>query len=249
MDNKKRSHLNNTVVIQVFLISLISLGWLFVVYSYVQGYYYAFPKILSIRDFLSNTVLNICVPVFLISVGVFFMCKRNKMLFAVFFILATAVLAVGFFRSAAEILYAPTICSYTSDPADYGKYDASTESRIEKLTLFPTVIPVTAEDVQYLYYFEQASSDTVYIELSFSYQNDDEIEEILNNSHVVPCVINQFGEEVYDHRGNNVDDTNVHPSLYGSILVDRNNRSIAFVSASSFSLLPRSFSDLNSIPS
>ena len=80
-----------------------------------------------------------------------------------------------FFRGAAEILYFPTVYSYTDDPSKIGKYDSWVT---DALTLNPPEISMAEtidyeEVTDYFYFYENSSAATVYITVTWEVKDAD----------------------------------------------------------------------------
>lgn len=249
LDNHERSALKSSfdaIFIILLLCSIMGLGYL--IFSYLQSYSYAFPRIRSIEEFFYKTVLNISLPFLTLCVCFFYAKRRRKVLFALTYTLAVILLVCGFFRSSSEILLTPTVCSYTTAPADFGTFDPKIQQNIPEFAFFPASVPEASSNVQYLYYFEEAGADTAYIALSFVYENDNDFNEIISSlQHVSPSE-NPLGETVYDFTGSIADSTAVRPYLYSVIILDKTDKAAAFVATTSAELLPQCLAEVFDCP-
>ena len=233
-------------ITRVFLTLLALCGWGCLVFSYIRDYSYAFPAALRLGAFFTRTVLNLCVPLALTGVCVIWAAKKPWAVYYVCYLLAVVCLVGGFVRSVGEVLYSPTVCSYTTDPENFGTFDKKLEPNIDHLALFPESIPNSAENVRYTYYFEEASADTVYIALSWQGRQSD-IRDYLEKLPQTSITVNGYGETVYAHPDNQELGTNVKPYLFAEVIVDAEESRIAVVASSSAELLPQSMADMGNM--
>lgn len=240
LDNHYRRVLKSSFdAIFIILLIIPIMGLVHLISSYLQSYSYTFPRIRSGAEFFYQTVLNISIPLLTLCVCFFYAKRRRKVLFALTYTLAVVLLVCGFFRSSSEMLFTPTVCSFTTDPADFGTFDPKIEQNISEFAFFPTCVPDTSSNVQYLYYFEEADVDTAYIALSFVYENDNDFNEIISSLQYVSALDNQLGETVYNFAGSIADSTAVHPYLYSVIILDKTDKTAAFVATTSDDLIPQ----------
>lgn len=242
-DSKNHSGLTSGI-----LIFLVLLGWGLLTISYFSSYSYMFPHVPEVSLFISKTLVNICIPLLLIGVCVTLVLKKRTAAFLVCYIVTIVCLGGCFMRSSAEVLFSPTVCSYTSDPSQFGKFDSNIGLNMAHIKSFPEYIPESAKDPQYTYFFEKASADTVYIAVSWCYEEDEEIQDFFSSYQETDFFVNQFGEMVYYDPNWKNEALDVHPYLYSITLLDKRAKCVAFVVASSAEFLPQSLAEVFELP-
>lgn len=143
--------------------------WLAYAWNHLSQYAYEYPVISDSRIFIEWTLVNLLVPLVLLILCCILVLKRKRVLYIICVFIFYFTTAICFFRSAAEILYMPAVHSYTNDSAQFGHYDEQPEEtlKLNEAMFFPDEIPDYAENVQYCYYYEYASSVTLYIAVSW----------------------------------------------------------------------------------
>ena len=165
------------------LVGTLSTIWILFLMSYIRNYCYLYPTIRDGSGFLSQTVLNIIIPL-VILVGIAILLINRKYIPTIIFsALLVPILVFVFLRSSAEMLFSPTVVSYTTNPAFLGEYDKKPTEvlSLNPVFCFPVEIDENSQDVRYCYYYESTSSETLYIALSWRYDSNEKFTSFINS--------------------------------------------------------------------
>ena len=167
--NKWIKNISKQTVYWLFFVLLVLVFSLFC-YNYLGEYAYRYPVIQNYRTLYLKTIPNILfllLPLILMLIGL----KKKKGIALLCGCAFLIVLPLVWLNSTIEILSAPTFCSYTEDCANYGQYDRAVEESIHLngQGYLPETIPSEAKNVCYYYRYEHASTDTIYISVSWEY--------------------------------------------------------------------------------
>lgn len=178
----KRVIVSQKAVLCVSLICVAWAVWIGFAYTHVSNYFYLYPEITSLWEFTSWTLANLLLPTIPLIIGIIFVFYRKyknaKICSTLFFLF----LLISVVRGTVEILYLPTVHSYTDDIENFGVFDGALENNLtlNPVPYFPEEIPDEVQNVQYCYYYEYASSETTYIAISWQYENRDAFLDIIS---------------------------------------------------------------------
>ena len=232
----------NVKIICVTILVCYAIVWCVGLSLCYQEYNYAYPTIQSGTRFLFRTLCVPAIPLCVLVLATFTIHNGRKKATAFLMILFVPVMAYTWIQSAGEILYAPSICSYTSDPDKFRQFDQRVEEdlRLNPVSVFPVEIPQNAQNIQYSYYHEYASAETTYIALSFQIAD-----ERIYDSFVLEYV--QLPDEFQMYNSGNLLGKDRH--FKNSVLADDRNNQIAFVISTCESLLPEEMEEVFKEPS
>lgn len=171
----KTNRIQWSTILSVFFLLLMGFLCCFCICSDIQAYWYKYPYIPSLGAFLWKTIVNDTVPLAIFIVSIICFKRGRKCLVVLCFLLFLPVYAFLWLRSTAEILYVPTVCSYTTEAKNLGNYDTRVAQKLsyEPSAFFPDSIPDDAENVSYLYYYEYASCTKIYIAVAWDHSESE----------------------------------------------------------------------------
>lgn len=148
--------------------------WITMMYLHISNYFYLYPTIKSVDLLIKRTLINCLLPVVPLAVALICIINRKFPLAMLFIFLFIPVQVFSSFRGAAEMLFSPSICSYTDNVLNFGIYDKRLQESLElnPVTYFPCEIPSSVKNVEYCYYYEYASDESVYISVSWEFNNE-----------------------------------------------------------------------------
>ena len=161
-----------TVSLWLFVvITVIISGYL--IYLVQDAYSYEFPKINGVKAFLGG-VISCTIPALITVLSAFSLIRSKKRMALICLIAYIPVSLIVFGSFTSHALYDPAISSYTSDPDDFSVYDTGPAEylRLNPPKFYPDSIPEDAENVQYYYYYQNASAEVLYC--AVSWQTDEE---------------------------------------------------------------------------
>ncbi len=210
--------------------------WIIYFLSYIKDYDYIYPTITDKNIIFSFTLPNILLPLLSISLAGILTIKRRYILAALFWIGSIPIFAFCFFRGLAEIWYMPAVCSYTDNVSHFGEYDSRPEKTLvsNPVICFPENIDPNAQDVMYRYYYEHASSESLFIAVSWKYENHDDFEAYLERIPLGKATVNSTNNS-YQFSG----------SCYHNILyIEKEGNRLCFVISNNPDILSISFDEV-----
>lgn len=231
MDLKKK--LRNTICVVLLCIS--GILWLLLVYTYVESYLYRYPFISDGFIFALYTLTNQVIPLICLVLAICFLSKDKAVVAIILCILSVPLMMFTFVRACGEMLFFPSVCSYTTDPVNFGTYDKRLAERLNlnPVACFPASIPEGAKDIEYCYYYNDASDETVYIAIGWSIETNE-----------VDRYRNQFdldGEETLTASGGVYLFTETF--YKNAVILDENAKKVCFVITSDETLLPQQINE------
>lgn len=153
--------------------ALCGLVWLVFFLMHIGAYAYRYPVLSGPENLLKWTIPTLILPLAAVIVSAIFSLLGKRWWCRICCILFLPLLAFSCLRSVSEILYAPAVCSATSDPGDFGVYDKAVEEflRLNPPIGFPDAVPTDAENVRYRYFYCNSSAETIYIAVSWDTQD------------------------------------------------------------------------------
>ena len=165
MNNGKRKFIQIALCVFLWAISVISIVlWAFLLHTVIQSCWYKYPVVNNWFS-LGVCICSVLLPVlFIISSFVALVCGNLKKS-CISIVLLVPVYILSFMVSAAACVGAPAICSYSSDPDNFGVYDTRLDEiwRANPPECYPDTIPEDAQNVKYCYYYQNASAEIVHI--------------------------------------------------------------------------------------
>ena len=232
---------------RIHLVMLISLWflWFLLLWVYLSDYAYKYPTIYNYSSLYFRTIPNLLLPVILLIISGVCFWKKAIISGAATGFICLVLLFISFFSGLAEMLGAPAICSHTTDPDNFAKYDRKVEELIElnASAHFPRQLPKTASNPQYYYWYMQEGEDVLYIAAEWDVTN----EELRN-------LQSKYSEYSYD----NLDDckrivcqddeaitsAEMAPCLYTVVMINEKDDRIAYIVCNQDELIPDTWDEI-----
>lgn len=229
--------------------------WLFVVVvlevllimAYADAYGdYRFPVVIDKTEMIK--FIGICLILPLLSGVLFCICvfAKKKRASIVMLGLAMTTIVVAFVFHSAQSLFVPPICSSTQNPDDFGLYDERVAEMIDHCPLiaFPEKIPEDANNVQYEYFYSYASSELLYIAVSWQCPDEESLQDLIQN---LPTggveIANYEGELVYHYLGDKYE-RHIYPYYVSAVIIDDHAKKVYYVAVHNSDMLPTSGKDV-----
>lgn len=158
-----------------------------------ESYPYLYPYIYDVDTFIFGTGVTLGSSLILLLLcGLYSFLQKRVQVYICFF-LVLVLLFMGVFRLSIETIASPTVYSYTQDISCFGRYDKKVSVPEE----FPEEIPKEAEDVQYYYFYIDASSTEWYIAISWRGKDADMVEEYTGSDERLKVFVIPEEQRVY----------------------------------------------------
>ena len=171
----KNDKLSKHLIINGVFAFLSVVIWIILVCTHLSNYNYLYPSILDVKSFVLSTLFNLFLPVIPLGLSIIFIFGNRAKLATISLALFVPVLGFSYMRGTAEILFSPTVNSYTNDVSNFGVYDEQLEKTLglNPVPYFPADIPYDVKNINYCYYYRYASTETAYLSISWQYENED----------------------------------------------------------------------------
>lgn len=201
----------------------------------IESCWYKYPMIKSWLSFLC-CICSVFLPAFVIFRSATALIHGNLRKAFLNIVLFIPVYILSFVLSAVVSLGVPAICSYSSKPEDFGCYDARPSEilKVNPPKYYPNTVPDNAQDVRYVYYYSNASAETLYIAVSWQ-SSTQEIRELMTG----------IKQNEINHIGNNQVMILCTGGYYNNaIFVDYNDYRICYVITSPWMSFPCSLDEV-----
>lgn len=224
MANKKSL---SVVKLSVLVVSVFA--YLVFIWMYVSHYAYRYPFFANTDTTAVGFVIRLILPlVLLVLSGGFFLKKTGG--YYVCIVVFYVVLLTCFIGSIGEVLYRPVVCSHTKDVTDFGQYDNDVSQMLEmnEIGQFPKEIPEYAKMVEYSYYYQKASSQTLYIAVSWSC-DEKEYKKLVDDYSRYSVTEQNEDEIIYRFPNQKESDKTCLPWLVNNVIFQEQQRRVTFV--------------------
>lgn len=180
--------------------------WITMMYLHISNYFYLYPTIKSADLLIKWTLINCLLPMVPLAVALICIINRKFPLAMIFILLFIPVQLFSSFRGAAEMLFSPSICSYTDNVLNFGIYDKRLQESLElnPVSCFPIEIPSNVKNEEYCYYYEYASDESVYISISWEFNNEHDYSMIATEIRQTASYMHGHGYYFLDSYYNNI---------------------------------------------
>ena len=242
MERSRRIESVGFLVFLWFLIVAAALVLAWVIYGAVVYYCYRFPFVTNWKWLLTISITHLF-PVVLISAAVFFLIRNKQKFTVVCLIVFVPVIIHCFFAGASYGLYKHSIISYTTDPSHFGIYDARPDEslKLNPPEVFPDAIPGEAHNVQYCYYYQNASAETLYI--AVAWETDMQFLEQMAEQMEQSMLVESNGSQII-YRANYRIASNITKITKNLVIIDYEKNQICYVVTNNEDLLPETINDV-----
>ena len=225
---------NNGISVGVLLLFL--LLWGGYLWIHIDNYSYQFLKVVDIGGFLFLSLGVPCIPLAILALSIVAWKKNMNVLKIVLLVLFVPSIFFASLMSAIELLVHPTVCSYTANIQNFGKFDEDVSNMLElnPVVAFPDALPENVDNTQYCYYYQSSSSDVIYIGVTWSVEDD----------YTFELWKQAYATNVRDGKPYNSGCLQKGKLFCNAVLLNDQTNQIGFVITSQEELLPNSFDDL-----